>query len=759
VPTLDTIREKLYIENEYGVSYQDPDARLADEDIQFLVNNHDIETDRHRSCINCQARQIIKYHGRRDKDDVPINEFRVPCKGIAKSLPPGSAAALRRMITEEGMDPERAKLLLMSTVDPVAWASLMFGFDDSERTWHLRSYQKEQLRCTSEKMVVREGRRSGKTFIVALKLIYLALNREVQKGRSAETGEPIVTGPEIMVVTPFQSQLLNIFDEMEKLLKRNADLMKRCTTSTGGSLYVKTPFFHMDFDNGAVINGFVSGVATKADGSGGGTMRGQNAQVVYVDEMDMIPEETLDKVVIPILLTDLLGEVTFIATSTPIGKRAKFYEWCMDDPTWKEDHLPSTVLPQWEKNKATFESEGNEESFKSEYMALFIDAAYGVFKPGYVYNCMKDYKYEDCLNPRWWRDGGGVLDRSNLVTCIGIDWNKNAGTEYVVIQYDSNSHKFVIVDVVNVGASEFSSVRWKEEVIRLNYKWKPDYIYADEGYGHTIIEDLKVMSHQVAVGPKRTRRDVETAKIKDRLVSFNFSSKVELRSPVDGTPITKSGKDFLVEFAVRVLEDGILWFPESEVQLRKELLNYVILRRSPTTNKPVYGPESSKVGDHRLDATMLALAGIQLQNGLYSAKALVSSAPRFLDKNTLEERLRRKDQDPDSPGAKVLGILRRQQTAFPGAIDILQSHRVGETPAEAMKRGGQTQRRTRVHGRARGRMQEEQQTVEQWLKGKAADYRGYADDTEHQYEESTTPSSHMVSRRRNRSRGISRRRR
>ena len=757
--TLETIKEKLYIENEYGVSYQDPDARLEDEDVEFLVDRYGIEANRHRSCINCQARQIIKYQGRRDKDDVPIEEFRVPCKGIAKSLPPGSAAALRRMITKEGMEPERAKLLLMSTVDPVAWASLMFGFDDSERTWHLRSYQKEQLRCTSEKLVIREGRRSGKTFIVALKLIFLALNRQVQKGRNPETGEPSYTGPEIMVVTPFQSQLLNIFDEMEKLLKRNADLMKRCTTSTGGSLYVKTPFFHMDFDNGAVINGFVSGVATKADGSGGGTMRGQNAQVVYVDEMDMIPEETLDKVVIPILLTDLLGEVTFIATSTPIGKRAKFYEWCMDDPTWKEDHLPSTVLPQWEKNKATFESEGNEESFKSEYMALFIDAAYGVFKPGYVYNCMKDYRYEDCLNPRWWRDGGKVPDRTNLVTCIGIDWNKNAGTEYVVVQYDPNSHKFLIVDVVNVGASEFSSVRWKEEVIRLNYKWKPDYIYADEGYGHTIIEDLKVMSHQVSVGPMRTRRDVETAKIKDRLVSFNFSQKIELRSPVDGTPISKSGKDFLVEFAVRVLEDGILWFPESETQLRKELLNYVVLRRSPTTNKPVYGPESSKVGDHRLDATMLALAGIQLENGLYSAKALVSSVPKYLNKNTLEERLRRQEQDPDSPGAKVLGILRRQQTAFPGAIDILQSHRVGETPAEAMARGAQTQRSTRVHSRTRGRMQEEQHTVEQWLKGKAADYRGYADDTEELYEESRTPSSHMVSRRRSRSRGISRRRR
>ena len=764
MPTLEDIKEKLYITNEYGVSYQDPDAVLEPSDAKWLESEFGIKTDRHRSCINCQARQIIKYSSKiDDKTGQPIRDFRVPCKGIPKSLPPGSGKLYRQMVTD-GMEPERAQLVLMSAVDPVSWASMMFGFDDTEETWHLRNYQKEQLRCTSEKMVIREGRRSGKTFIIALKLLNIALTREVQKGRHPaghpEAGQPIISGPEIMVVTPFQSQLLNIFDEMEKLLKRNGDLMKQVTTSSGGSLYVKTPFFHMDFSNGAEIRGFVSGVATKSDGSGGGTMRGQNANVVYVDEMDMVPEETLDKVVIPILLTDLKGEVTFIATSTPIGKRGKFYEWCKDDPAWKEDHLPSTVLPQWEKNKSTFEAEGNEESFLSEYMALFIDAAYGVFKPGYVYNCMKDYKYEDAANLSWWKSFAMVPNRDSLVTCIGVDWNKNAGTEFVVVQYDPHNHKFVVVDVVNVSSSEFSSMRWKEELVRLNYKWKPDYIYADEGYGHTIIEDLKIMSFNVASGPKKTRRDVETAKLKDRLVSFNFSSKVELRSPIDGTPISKSGKDFIVEYAIRVLEDGILWFPESEKQLRKEMLNYVILRRSPTTNKPVYGPENDNVGDHRLDALMLALGGIQLQNGMYSNKSLALSTPKFLDRDVLEERARRAQEgDAKTPGEKVLGILRRQQTTFPGSLTLLQSMRQGETPQEAMARMKQNgQSPARVGTRSRGKMGKEE-TVAEWLKGKAADYRGYESDTEHLYEESRGFSSHAVPRRRSRSRGgITRRR-
>ena len=31
-------------------------------------------------------------------------------------------------------------------------------------------------------------------------------------------------GPSIMIVTPYQAQLTNIFEEMEKLLKRNIEL-------------------------------------------------------------------------------------------------------------------------------------------------------------------------------------------------------------------------------------------------------------------------------------------------------------------------------------------------------------------------------------------------------------------------------------------------------------------------------------------------------------------------------------------------------
>jgi hypothetical protein len=719
---LDTIAEKLHITNQYGVRYQDPDARLDGDEVKFLVDKYQIMTDVHPTCISCQARQLSKYASHTDKNGKPIDRFLVNCEGIPRSLPPGSAGIINKLVAD-GMPRERALLNLKATIDPVAWAELMFGFDDSKKAWHLRSYQKEQLRCSSQNIVIREGRRSGKTFIAAVKLLYLALTREVIAGYD-DQGKAVVSGPTIMIVTPYQAQILNIFDELERLIKLNKDLKKRVTTGTGGNLYVKTPFMHMDFENGSVIKGFVAGVGKKVDGSGGGTMRGQNAQVIYLDEMDMIPDDVLEKVVMPILLTDLEGKVTLIATSTPIGKRGKFYKWCLESPQYKEDHLPSTVLPQWNKISALIENENTEESFKAEYMALFIDGGYGVFKPTYIYGARQDYKYSETAHNKWWTDHG-VIDRDKLIICIGIDWNKNAGTEFCVTAYDPISNRYIVCETINITANEFSSIRWKEEVVRLNYKWQPHYIYADEGYGHTIIEDLKLMSYQLRSRRSLNLREQATAKLADRLVAFNFSQRVELRNPIDNTLIVKSGKEFLVENAVRMFEDQIIWISVHDDILKKELEHYVILRRTPSTNRPIYGPDSHNIGDHRLDALMLSLGGIQLEQGLYSGSfSLSASTPSHFSQEALQSR----GEEMGNTLEGLNNVLKKNTFAAPGALQVLSIARQGGNEDSTSD--------LRVGRRTRGKERFEGKSVRDTLLERAADYRGFATDEEARFAQS-----------------------
>jgi hypothetical protein len=666
-----SIKQKLYNRNKFGNVYQDPDARLDADDIAFLTTTHSIRGDVHRMCVNCQARQIIKYLERpptenasvsEDDPDMPktpsldTNTFHVDCDFFKPTLPAGAAQAAQVMATANDTNIEDARKIMRATVDPVAWCELMFGFDDKEPRWRLRNYQKEQLRCTSRRMAIRAGRRSGKTFAMALKLIYLAFNMRVDKGIDRDTGKRIIVGPSILVVTPYQAQIANIFKEIESILKRNVDgdLLREVTTGTAGSLYVKTPYHRMEMLNGASISGFVSGVGVSSDGSGGGTMRGQTAHVIYIDEMDMVQEDVLDKVIKPILLSD--ENVILIATSTPIGKRGWFYKWCLDDIIFKEDYLPSTLLPQWDKNEAFFRGQSSEENFRAEYLAEFIDGQYGVFKPSLVYEARRDFSYDQThrMSP-FWRTAG-VKNSIAMKTVIGIDWNKNAGTEYVVAAYDYDTGNWFVVEARNVPHSEFSSVGWKEEVKRLNFKWKPDYIYADAGYGHTIIEDLLLEAHELKRKQKKTAEELETCKITERMVIFDFKKNVELRSPVDGSIIEKPGKNFLVENAIRVFEEKRLWFPESDKVLLNQLLGYRVLRRSAIDSKPIYGPDSEKVGDHRLDALMLALGGLTLQFSVYSRSSMPVSEPGLAS------------VDKENEGGWAPDIARQQQAAIARAV-------------------------------------------------------------------------------------------
>lgn len=651
---LSQIKDQLYTKNEYGVDYQRTDVKLSEKDIDYLHTEFGIKKDLHNMCVNCQARQIIKYYDQEHKGREK-NKFQVPCTGVPKQISINKHA-LDEFLTENETSKEKALNYFKATQDPVAWCNLMFSFDETNPEWRIRPHQKEMLRCNSLRSVERWGRRAGKTMGAALKILYLVFTKTYSQGTNTK-GQEMLSGPKVMVVTPYQSQLTNFFNELEALLKRNADLVNQVTTGTGGSLYTKSPHFKMEFSNGGKIEGFVSGVGNKADGSGGGTIRGFSADVIYIDEMDMVPEDILDKVVLPILLTR--PQVALIATSTPIGKRSKFYKYCKEDPIYKENHFPSTVLPHWANIKTEIEQDFTKDAFDSEFMALFLEGGHGVFKPELVHASRQDYSYEETENPAWWVHQAGILEPQKMSKCIGIDWNKNAGSEFAVVAYDSVKNKWITVETTNVSASEFSSVAWKQEVLRLNYKHKPDFIYADEGYGHTIIEDLKLLALDTAVKKHKSPIDVETAKIMDRLVAFNFSSKVTLRNPLDNKEFEKTGKDFLVENLVRILEDRNFWFSVDDNVLLKQMLSYVVLKRG-ATGRAIYGPEDAKLGDHRLDAIMLAVGGLVLEFGIYSVRSGASSLPSFLDKNivardkidspTALDLLKKNLSDPDSNG-------------------------------------------------------------------------------------------------------------
>lgn len=666
--------EKLYKIDEYGIKHPDPEARPHPKLVEYYEKTHGIKTDVHRTCICCQIRQIEKYKG---FDKEIGDDFRIPCKFIPRALPAGIAENINKISAQQGIDLDLARKLALSTVDSVAWAELMLGFGLSE-DWKLRVYQKDMLRCTAERTCYRMGRRSGKSFGITVKLIHAIFNVRRKAGVDSE-GKEIERGPRVYVITPFQAQIDAIFTELENLIKRNDELTIAVKTGHGGRLYTKSPFYYLELYNGASISGFVSGIGVKQDDSTAGSLRGRGADIIYLDEMDMIPEDVIGRVIMPILHDN--PDAIMLATSTPIGERGRFFKWTEQSPGWKSDYYPSSVLPHWMKIKHEAREEaGTEDNFRREYLAQFIDTGTGVFKPSLVHAARADYTYADVERAgpdgyAFYSQKLGIPDYKNMSKCIGIDWNKNAGTEFFISGYSHTTGKIVALEAVQMDASEFSGDQWIKELFRLNFKWRPNWIYADEGYGHTIIEDAKLRAHELKFKKNRTPFENETLKVLDRLVAFNFSQNVELRSPVDGAKFEKAGKHFLVENTVRILENNLFSFPENDAILTKQLINYIVVRRHPSNNKPVYGTTSATIGDHRLDAMMLSLGGIALECSDFSAGNIPISPLLFKGRDSV-------NGDYISPEEEAANLLRgARRSGVPAILNVLAIRR-GNTPQD-----------------------------------------------------------------------------
>lgn len=646
--------ESLYETNKFNYKYVRLDKKPPDRLVKAYKEKYDINTNCHHSCHTCQITQIHKYKDQLERDNEKLKKetgeglkqwFPVVCKFIPKGLPKSFNADFEAL-KNSGIETKRAKRILLSSIDQAAWAELMFGFDDDSQLepdikehWYMRWYQKHIIRCTANYKVLRAGRRVGKTAAACIMLLEKAFNTKVFGGLNSK-GEKTYRGPEIMVVTPFQSQIATIFSELERFLKLNTDLMSE-VIPRGNKLYTQTPPMKMEFTNGGSIIGYVTGANNKEDGSGGGSIRGETAEIIYMDEMDMIPEYILQSAINPIMISK--PDTQLIASSTPIGKKASFYKWCNETPRFKEIYVPSTVLPQWSMFEPQILDESSEEAFKAEYMADFITESYGVFKSQYIAAARWNYNYLQTHDAAWWSSTW----RENFYSfriCIGIDWNKNDGTEFCVAAYSPITGKFWVLEATNISPSQFSGQAYRDEVKRLNYKWNPHYIYADEGYGHTMIEDLQLEALHLSAKEIKSDWEKSIAGIVDKLTPINFSSKLELYNAATGTYVDKGAKEFLVENAVGIFEREMIRFAEDDHVLLKQLGNYIVVKRGEN-GKMVYGLQNESIKDHRLDAFIVALGGLAIKESMY-AYALNAASRTFIvgedgppDTTPIEEQL------------------------------------------------------------------------------------------------------------------------
>jgi replicative DNA helicase len=547
-------------------------------------------------CLGC-VKSYKKKHG---KDQ----SFTISCKGIPISYVPEKVLA-----TLSYEDANSA----IGMLDPVQWAANILDwhcwdkdgeiwkrksredtlpqgcinyYDDQEASaervrlgkspFH-RPYQAEMLRCSSKRKVFRLGRQSGKTECLVVSMLHSIFTNGNFK---------------VILVTPFSSQINMIFKRIREFLEDNALLMN------SKKRMVAAPTYELELHNGSYIRGFTAGTSSKGNAT---QVRGQPAHMLVFDEADYLSDGDMAAALAVVINSP---NATVWMSSTPCGKREKFYDACHNS-MYKEFFYPSMVNPNWgPEQEAFFRSEYSEIEYAHEVLAEFGKLEQGVFQVAYVEAALRDYNYSDCKRTPGWQ------------YCIGVDWNDTKiGTTIVVTGWNPYEQRFEVVDRKNVSKEGWTQLAACNEIVRLNRLWLPEAIYVDAGYGGTQQEVLKAFAGGVLTrkggGPKQT-----DARILKVLHEYQFGGSIEIRDPFTKQKVKKPAKPFLVENTVRKFEQSAIVFSKEDDQLKAELLGYIV-DHVTTAGMPVYKQSNEKVGDHNLDALMLSIVGFDLTLSAY----------------------------------------------------------------------------------------------------------------------------------------------
>lgn len=454
---------------------------------------------------------------------------------------------------------EDEKNIYKCSKDPVLWSKLMLDYTP-------RWYQEELLRCSAQKIVVRAGRRIGKTDSLAVKILYLMYTKPF-KGESDSY--------KVLIICPYERQVNLIFDRLRELISKSP-LIKDSILRD-----IHNPQ-RIEFTNGSICEGVPAGVRTGAKAD---QVRGKDADFIALDEADFLDEGSIESIM---AIFASHKDCLLWASSTITGNRSFFYDWCTNKKLgFKEFRFPASVSPNWtEETELFYRQTYSEAAYKREFDVEFSEADDGVFLNKYIDKSLFDYGYNQCSRV------------ANNLYVMGVDWNSTGkGTHIVVTEYDIRSHRFKLVFKEVVDGAEFTQTLAISRIIDIDFNWNCDYIYVDAGFGSTQIEDIK------RYGLKNPSSNLST-----KIKPVDFGSKTNIRDPYTGKMIKRHTKPLVVELAARRVESHQCMFPKSETQtghLIDQMRSFKV-KRYGRDGQPVYTDDN----DHTLVAWMLSVFGL-----------------------------------------------------------------------------------------------------------------------------------------------------
>ena len=475
--------------------------------------------------------------------------------------------------------------------DPVKWAQAFLitwnGDKKCYSPWTARWYQAEMLRDKSKKKVYRCGRRTGKTETMVVESLY-----QTYKNPNFR----------VLIITPYQNQVDLAFKRINELVDASPALKARVTRNT------KNPY-QMEFSNHSSILGFTTGASS---GSGGASIRGQRADLLILDEVDYMNDADFDSVMI---IAGERNDIRTIMSSTPTGRRAKFYEACVNKDLGFVEHFhPSMHNPNWcDQMEAEFRASLTASGYVHEVEAEFGVQDTGVFDKtqldrartfyNYAYNELDYYQEQEIKRGIKEQPVMMMYDVYNTAPfnrfrTMGIDWDKySSSSSIVILEYNVKFKQFMILKRFEMPRAEYSYDNAVNTVIELNKIYNPAWIYADRGAGEYQIERLHIYGDE---HPE--------SGLKNKLKGWQFSTKVDVYDPITGEKEAKPMKPFMVNQLQLAFERGNMILSPWDDTIYNQLINYEV-EKITASGVPTFTSKD----EHFIDALGLSYLAMVLE--------------------------------------------------------------------------------------------------------------------------------------------------
>lgn len=500
---------------------------------------------------------------------------------------------------------------------------------------NLRSYQREVTDAShrTQNIILRWGRRMGKSVVMCADCLWWASAYPLIK--MLETGAKKQQPFTVLVFAPYESQIKELWNTFTQLIG-DSPLLKEQVSR------MRTSDVHsIEFTNGSVIKGYTIGISSANKGT---SLRGLSGDMVFIDEMDFIPEEIIEQVILPIATTH--PDVRLRICSTPSGKREMYYKWCIsaeelgwlhlhypswhpDNDNWKSiEQAKSEGLPIYQSTEFQVKQVTTSAAYIREYGAEFGESYGGVYKHHLIAKSMVRYgRGIDLSDP-------DVFDPMFIQNplhkyIIGVDWNSYInGGQVVMLEYcstptyvtyfDDEVNKDVTIDFTGryrlfyrrgIKSKESTQRKTREEIIGLMRQYRIDYVYVDYGAGDTNIEELSIYG--------RGHPELELHK---KLRVIDSGATVEHWDHVAQQKVKKRNKSLMINFSVLSLEEGMFMLPKEEDEQTRLLGQMRGYKIKNITSRGEYSYEGE---DHILDAFNLAIYGFQQNFGSLINQAMV----------------------------------------------------------------------------------------------------------------------------------------